>query len=88
MHTQQDTNFWVEEKRFATKNTLLKWGKTTQNEQFEFNNDYGYCMSQIDCYKVQNRSSLLSIHSTTQKQICWACTMRKRQQIVNERVQY
>jgi len=88
MHTQQDTNFWVEEKRFATKNTLLKWGKTTQNEQFEFSNDYGHCMSQIDCYKVQNRNSLLSIHSITQKQISWACTMRKRQQIVNERVQY
>ena len=48
MHTQQYTKLWVEKKRFATKIALVKWGKTTQNEQFEFNNDYGHCMSQID----------------------------------------
>ena len=27
MHTQQDTKLWVEEKCFATKNGLVKWGK-------------------------------------------------------------
>ena len=73
-----NTKLWVEEKRFATKNGLVKWGKTTQNEQFEFKNNSRNCMSQIDCYKPQNHNSLLPIHSIAPKRISWECTMRKQ----------